>query len=211
MCQGLTKKQLRCKNPGEPYCWLHVRQAPPDPIHIPEPVEVEKTKDPYKELYEDLVIQTIVDNEDYKNSIEKLEKELSNYKKMQECIFQEKLKFKSLYHSTQNALKKNNKEYKLLLSDKKFLDEYALIDHYINLKVYKHTKQNRNYNNNVKNNIWDFNRIPNIGKIIYRELGISYKEFNYKFARIKRERIKLAHPRINLEYSDLLKTIKDII
>ena len=93
MCQGLTKKQLRCKNPGEPYCWLHVSQAPvPDTIPIPEALPPQPIKDPYKELYNDLVIQNITDNEDHKHALEKLEKELNNYKKMQEHIFQEKLK-----------------------------------------------------------------------------------------------------------------------
>lgn len=212
MCQGLTKKGIQCKNPTQGYCYLHKGQAPaPEPKTHTEPTPVQPIKNPYKELYEDLVIKSLIDNEDHKHALDKLEKELHNYKKMQEHIFQEKLRFKNLYHSTQKSLKKTNKEYNLMLRDKKFLDEYSLIDHYINLKVSKYTNKRRDYNKSIKNNIWDFNKIPNIGKILLRDLGITYKQFNYRFACIKRERVKLAHPQINLEYGELLKNIRDII
>jgi len=199
MCRGITKKGLQCKRATTGYCYLHISQKPqPEPVPEPTPVQVQPIKDPYKELYNDLVIKTITENEDNKNSIDRLEKELENYKKMSDSIFQEKLRFRSLYHNSQKNLKKINRDYNLMLRDKQYLDEYALIDHYINLKVSQYTNKRRDYNKSIKNNITDLNRIPNIGKILKRDLGINFKQFNYRFACIKRERIRLAHPQINL-------------
>ena len=95
MCRGLTKKGLQCKRSTTGYCYLHKSQAPViEQIPVPEPVVEIPIKDPYKELYNDLVIKSITENEDHKHTLDKLERELENYKKMSDSIFQEKLRLR---------------------------------------------------------------------------------------------------------------------
>lgn len=131
---------------------------------------------------------------EFNQSLGKLKLE---YHQTQERYISFKAGFKRKLNDNTEHARRLIDTYETYIEQVKTLNEYQILDDYINAVCKNRTGKARNYNTNppTYNNIHTFNGLKGIRKLTQELYGLTLPEFVRKYQELKRKRNMIAHPK----------------
>jgi len=163
-------------------------------------------------------LQNKLDNQTNKHKarIDELTAEIKNQKKKYNSLFDKYSMFKKDFKIRLSTAKNIEREAEKLIETYEtyheniiVLEEYAILEQYINELCFSISNKKRDYNANptIYNNIYTLMDLMNTGEE-KNIMGVDIKTFAGMFLELKNERIRIAHPEISTAEDKVKKIIE---